>query len=324
MARPLPPIAILVSLALLGFGCSSSEKPKEGPAQKADPAAGPVGSASGRYVGSDSCRPCHEAIYRTWAESRHHATLRPLGAGLPAASALAGKALAAGFSVDPAGVVRGPGSNGKEVVATAAYVVGGRLPDGSLQVFPFSFDVDRKQVFEPLRELAGVSPPPDTLDYWTRFGRSADLTCYGCHATGAILTVVGASPAGNAVARSRWAEAGVGCEACHGPGSAHVASPSSPPAWTGKGDAESIVGACAGCHGLREPLRSPFAPSPAAGHGEPVWESAEPVLSFRPNAEFRQPLFTDLRPATYQQEAIALGQSRCVRKGGLTCSRCHD
>jgi hypothetical protein len=197
-------------------------------------------------------------------------------------------------------------------------------------VFPFSYDVDRKQTFEPLRELAGAAPPPDTVDWWTRFGRSGDLTCYGCHATGAVLAVAGATPAGNAVPRSRWAEAGVGCEACHGPGSTHVASaqnkdvPPAPIPWTGKDDAVPHVGRCAACHGLRETLHSPFAAAPAQGYGAPIWESAEPVLTLRPNAEFRQPLFTDLRPATYQQEAIALGQSRCVREGALTCSHCHD
>jgi hypothetical protein len=292
----------------------------------------------GRFLGSAACQPCHEPAYRAWEASRHHATLRPLGRGSAAVPLVAGQSLGSGFSVDSGGTVRGPGADGKEVVAQAAYLVGGRhredllarLPDGTLQVFPYSYDLDRKQAFEPLRELAGVSPPPDTVDFWTRFGRSGDLTCYGCHATGAILTVAGATSAGNAVPRSRWAEAGVGCEACHGPGSAHVASaqkkeaPPVAPPWTGKGDAASLVGACAACHGLREPLRSPFASSPAAGYGAPLWESAEPVLSFRPNAEFRQPLFTDLRPATYQQEATALGQSRCVREGRLTCSHCHD
>lgn len=338
LVRTLPPLALLVSLPLLSLGCSSSEEPKPAAAAAADPAVGPVGSASGRFLGSASCEPCHQEIYRSWEASRHHETLRPVGPALPAAPLLAGKPLASGFSVEAGGAVRGPGADGKPVVAAAAYLLGGRhredliarLPDGSLQVFPFSFDLDRNEAFEPLRELAGVSPPPDTVDYWTRFGRSADLTCYGCHATGAILTVAGATPAGNAIPRSRWAEAGVGCEACHGPGSAHVAAAGTkggtpaPPPWTGKGDAGTIVAACAVCHGLREPLRSPFEASPAAGYGGPVWAAAEPVLSFRPNAEFRQSLFTDLRPATYQQEAIALGQSRCVLRGALTCSHCHD
>jgi hypothetical protein len=249
-------------------------------------------------------------------------------------------ALDRGFTVDRNGVVRGPGEDGKEIQAAAAYLVGGRhredllvrMPDGRLQVFPFSFDLDRKKAFEPLRELAGGVPPPtDTVDFWTRFGRNADFTCYGCHATGQTIAVAGGNAAGNAVPRSRWSEAGVGCEGCHGPSGPHVESarkktdPPAPPPWTGKGEsADSIVAACATCHGLRELLRSPYQTSTVAGHGAPVWESADPVLSFRPNAEFRQPFFADLRPGTYQQEAIALGQSACVRKGGLTCSHCHD
>src|SRR5206468_2938009 len=47
-------------------------------------------------------------------------------------------------------------------------------------------------------------------------------------------------------------------------------------------------------------------------------------LSSGSNSEFRDPYFADLRPATYQQEAIALSQSGCARIGGMTCATCHD
>ena len=205
-----------------------------------------------------------------------------------------------------------------------------RLTDGRLQVFPVSFDVDRGQSFEPLRELAGgTAPPQDVLEFWTRVGRNADVACYGCHATGQVVLVSGTSPAGLVLPDSKWVEPGVGCEGCHGPGGPHVdAAREGKPApgllKMTKADARSTTDACAACHGLRDVLPSPFGSAPAHRYGESIVAAADPLLSSGSNSEFRDPFFADLRPSTYQQEAIAFGQSGCARTGGMTCASCHD
>jgi predicted CXXCH cytochrome family protein len=219
-----------------------------------------------------------------------------------------------------------------------AYLIGGRhredalvkLQDGRLQVFPIAFDVDGGKPFEPLREIAGGTPPPsDVVDFWTRAGRNADLACYGCHATGQILRVAGRSPSGLALPESKWVEPGVGCEACHGPGGPHIdaaraSTPSRGVLKMGRGSGATSVDACAACHGLRDVLPSPFGASPAHRYGDPLVIAADPLLSVASNSEFRNPFFADLRPSTYQQEAIAFSQSGCARKGGMTCAACHD
>jgi predicted CXXCH cytochrome family protein len=240
--------------------------------------------------------------------------------------------------VNADGTVSGPGADGKDTSGRVEFLVGGRhredalvrLADGRLQVFPIAFDVDRGQPFEPLRELAGGAPPPsDVVDFWTRVGRNADLACYGCHATGHTVEVASLSPSGVAVPRSKWVESGVGCEACHGPGGPHVdaaAAGRTRPndVKMGRGGGLATIDACAACHGLRDVLPSPFSPSPAHRYGEPLVAAADPLLSVGSNFEFRDPFFADLRPSTYQQEAIAFSQSGCARKGGLTCAACHD
>jgi predicted CXXCH cytochrome family protein len=48
------------------------------------------------------------------------------------------------------------------------------------------------------------------------------------------------------------------------------------------------------------------------------------VQSAPSDAEFREPFFPDMRPSTYQQQATALAQSACSRRGGLACADCHD
>jgi predicted CXXCH cytochrome family protein len=205
-----------------------------------------------------------------------------------------------------------------------------RLDDGRQQVFPVAFDADQNKAFELLRELAGGTPPPATVvDFWTRVGRNADLSCYGCHATGQTLTVTGRSRSGLALPGSKWVEPGVGCEGCHGPGGPHIdAARSGPPRKDTmkmpRGDGAATIDACAACHGLRDVLPSPFAASPAHRYGEPVAVAADPLLSVGANAEFREAFFADLRPSTFQQEAIAFSQSGCARKGGMTCGACHD
>ena len=295
-----------------------------------------VGSPAGRFVGSDACRKCHAGEYDAWSGSRHRATLRPWTQGQPLR--LASATGFAPYSVRPDGTIAGPGTDGRELTGTVAFLVGGRhreealvrLTDGRLQVFPIAFDADRGVAFEPLRDLAGGAPPPaDVVDFWTRAGRNADLACYGCHATGQTVTVDGRSPSGLVLPASKWVEPGVGCEACHGPGGPHVdaAAAGTPPRDTVKmprGGGIETIDACAACHSLRDVLPSPFNPVPAHRYGESVVTAAEPLLSMGSNSEFRNPFFPDLRPSTYQQEAIAFSQSGCARRGGMTCAACHD
>ncbi|HEX5045338.1 MAG TPA: multiheme c-type cytochrome [Candidatus Polarisedimenticolaceae bacterium] len=306
-----PPLLCLgiltLAVVVVAVGC---QDPPAAPAPAQEAA---VGTPEGRFLGSDACRACHADVFRAWEGSRHHAALTAAAAGGP---------------IEP------------PADGSPAYRVGGRhredlwvrLADGRLQVAPTSFDVDAKRTFEPVAALQGGPPPEDTVDFWTRAGRNADLTCYGCHATAQVLTADRQDPRGFPLPGSRWIEPGVGCEACHGPGGPHADSARSgtrPPARTlgatgAPADAAARVAACGGCHALQEILRSPFSDVPAHGYGVPSWEWADPLLARSDSAEFREAVFPDLRPATFQQEAAALAQSGCARKGSLTCAGCHD
>ncbi len=316
----------LLGAALLG-GCSPSAEPT-----LPDPAVTRVGTPEGRFAGSESCEPCHEPIYRAWLGSSHRLTLRPVDAAH--AAKLAGRELPdERFALGSDTAARGPGPHGEDLEGQAAYIVGlreredvwVRLDTGRLQVFPFSFDLSLGQLFEPLKRASGgYRPPPESEDFWSRIGRSADLACYGCHATGAMLA---RSPADPWSPISLWREPGVGCEACHGPAGRHVDAAnrgaSAPIPWPGeKGVASADV--CGGCHSLREPLASPFRPEPAHEYGRAVWRWANVLLRSQRDFEFRAPLFADLRPNHTGLEAAALVQSGCALRGDLGCTTCHD
>ena len=326
--------ATTLAIAIAFAGCSTNPAPPAVP-----PVAGAsvgIGGPSGRFVGSEACRKCHASEYDAWAGSRHRSTLRPWANGQPLR--LASTDVPAPYRVQSDGSISGPGTDGKDVTGSVAFLVGGRhredvlvrLADGRLQIFPIAFDADRGIAFEPLKDLAGgTPPPPDVVDFWTRAGRNADLACYGCHATGQTVEVVGRSPSGLTLPGSKWVEPGVGCEACHGPGGPHIdianaGTPGPETVRMPRGGGVGTIEACAACHGLRDVLPSPFSTAPAHRYGESVVLAAEPLLSAGANSEFRDPFFADLRPSSYQQEAIAFSQSGCARKGGMTCAACHD
>jgi len=326
--------ALALAVAVTFAGCSTDKTKPSQPSGDTNAAA--IGGPDGRFVGSGACEKCHAKEYAAWSGSRHRSTLRPWKQGEPLRLATA--AGIAPYSVNADGSISGPGTAGTAIAGKVAFLVGGRhreealvrLADGRLQVFPIAFDADRGAAFEPLRELAGgMPPPPDVVDFWTRVGRNADLACYGCHATGQTVDIAARSPAGLVLPGSRWVEPGVGCEGCHGPGGPHVdaaanGKPGPDTVKMPRGGGIETVDACAACHALRDVLPSPFAAAPAHRYGSSVVVAAEPLLSVGSNSEFRNPFFADLRPATYQQEAIAFSQSGCARKGGLTCSACHD
>ena len=322
--RPLRFRVLLSTLVVL----ACRERPEPPVASPQDPAFAVVGSAAGRFVGSAACRECHADEHRSWADGAHALALRPVGPG--AQPRVTGATLGDGFSVGADGSVVGPGANGAPVRGRAAYVVGGRrredlwvrMDDGRLQVFPWSWDVTRRQAFEPYRELTGRTAPGDALDHWTRLGRNADLICYGCHATGHRLAFGSVDPA-TASPSSSWLEAGVGCEGCHGPSGPHVdaaragdASRAKPP--------NDAKGSCDGCHALREPLASPFGAEPAHRYGAPLSSFADRLPRVPADFEHRRATFADLRPATFGQQSAALEQSGCARRGGLDCATCHD
>jgi predicted CXXCH cytochrome family protein len=131
---------------------------------------------------------------------------------------------------------------------------------------------------------------------------------------------------------TRWAELSVGCEACHGPGAAHVRSaqggktivpfaarlkpserwipsPTGSPVPREQDGAEVEV--CAPCHSRRKPLREGFLA------GDPFLDSFEPEL---------------LQPGRYHADGQVEGevyewasflQSR-MYQSGVSCSDCHE
>ncbi len=279
------------------------------------------------YIGSDTCIACHKDQGAAWQGS-HHA----LAWTTPNDGAVLGNFDAAvfehldvthRFSRDgDAYVMETEGPDG-EMNAYEVVGVAGIAPlqqylfeteRGRLQSHDVAWDTEREEWFHLYPDQRQESG--DGL-HWTGPYKTWNARCAECHATGYEKRFDPASRRYD----SRQAEIGVGCEACHGPGSLHrYWAEAGAPADGDRGltarfpadDPEAQIQQCAGCHSRREPFES----------GNPT-----PGRAF--HDAYRLAL---LRPGLYHSDGAILGevyvygsflQSK-MYANGVRCTDCHD
>ncbi len=180
----------------------------------------------------------------------------------------------------------------------------GALQPGRLQALPLTYDVQRGEWFDL---FAGEDRTPADWGHWTNRGMTANAQCLFCHTTGFDKGYQEASDTYD----TRWAEIGVGCEACHGPGSVHIEARERgrPDPWVGR-DPELLLAACGSCHSRRVE-RAPWTP------GMPFLDAFEPELfdtdAYYPDGQVREELY----------ELISFQSSRMYAEG-VRCWNCHD
>ncbi|MEW5422331.1 multiheme c-type cytochrome [Amorphus sp. 3PC139-8] len=282
------------------------------------------------YVGSATCAGCHQDVTARWQTSDHakawtEATAENIVADFNDTT-FAHDGMTAAFHIDGDGTYRitvteKDGTTRDYPVHSVAgieplqqYLL--ETEPGRLQSFDVVWDTKKQRWFHlyPDQDL----PPNDGL-HWTGPYKNWNGRCAVCHSTGYEKNY---DPQTKRYA-STEVEIGVGCEACHGPGSAHVASAKE---WDAKGsaplpnagfavdfsDPETTIQQCAGCHSRREPLQ---AGSPAPG--TPYHDAYNLSL---------------LMPGLYhadgqvQDEVYVYGsflQSKMYEKG-VSCTDCHE
>ena len=180
----------------------------------------------------------------------------------------------------------------------------GALAPGRLQALPRAFDVARSEWFDLF-----IDDPrtPTDWGHWSNRGMNANMQCLACHTTGYDKGYDAASDTYD----SRWREMGVGCEACHGPGRAHVAArrTGGVDPWVG-GDPERLLDACGACH-ARHIERAAFTP------GDRFLDAFEPELldtnAYHPDGQVKEELY----------ELVSFQQSKMFQEG-VRCWNCHD
>ncbi len=193
-------------------------------------------AAAARYAGSGACQRCHEDIYARWSKSRMANVVRDPrehpDAIIPDLSATDPLV---NFSKDDIAFVYG--SRWKQRYFT-------KIGDDYFPE-PAQWDVTHKMWRRYF--------VPNTADWWAplyppdNFKRPTGLLCDGCHSVNydiATKTV------------SEW---NVGCEKCHGPGSAHVVRPARDNILNpGRFDYVHANDTCIQCHSQGRPLTNPI------------------------------------------------------------------
>ena len=306
-------------------------------------------AAAAAYVGSQSCAGCHAAESQAWQASQHavamqHATEQTVLGNFNDASYSFQGVKSGFFRRDGKYFIRTDGPDGELADFEVKYTFGVaplqqylvELPGGRLQAASVTWDARS-------REQGGQrwfrQYPNEKIDHqdelhWTRRAQNWNFMCADCHSTRVSKGYDAASDS----FKTTYAEISVGCEACHGPGSAHVQWAERKGDEPGKGltvqlderrgaawvrneagkpmrskprQTDREIEVCAQCHARRAQIAGDYHP------GRPFLDHYLPSL---------------LTPTLYhvdgqqQDEVFIWGswlQSR-MHAAGVTCSDCHD
>ena len=322
-------------MCLVLAACGSDEAPEQVPA---------VGPPA--YAGSGSCRRCHEGQFLDWHESQHFLAMQ----------AATGETVVGNFndtSFSYAGMeyefyiregrfyVLGDDSSGEPVEFEISHTFGVEplqqylitFPDGRRQALSIAWDTrpleDGGQRWFHLYPEAAVTHE-DAL-HWTGRNQNWNYMCADCHSTDLKKNY----KSSNKSYDTSWAEISVGCEACHGPGSVHVAVASSSDygsssLTTSLATQEDEVDTCARCHSRRGVIAEGFTP------GDPFLDYYRPALLddglYHADGQIQDEVYVY---GSFLQSRMHQRGVRCTdchnphtagldATGNATCTRCHQ
>lgn len=306
-------------------------------------------------VGSEACSGCHAAEAKLWQTSQHrhamdHANDQTVRGDFDDAAFEYAGTRSRFFRRDGKFLVETDGPDGKLATFEVKYTFGVEplqqylieFPDGRIQALSIAWDTRPKDQggqrwFHLYPDAAVTSSDPL---HWTRLHQNWNFMCAECHSSGVHKNY----DAAKGRFATTFAEISVGCEACHGEGSLHVAwarqkSASRGPdngllvrfdertgiTWstetgtlTPKRSAPAPalrkeVETCGRCHARRGQLAEDWTP------GRPLSETHRVSLLDRQRFHADGQMRDDEETYNY----APFRQSKMFAKG-VTCSDCHD
>jgi Tfp pilus assembly protein PilF len=180
------------------------------------------------FVGSGSCKDCHKKEYDKWADSHHRWAMAEasentvLGDFDDAVFEHFG-AQSRFYRKNGGYFVHTQGPDGRMGEFEITYTFGWfplqqylvPFSGGRLQCLPIAWDVKGEKWYHLYPDA-----PPDPRDwlYWTNNAQNWNGMCAECHSTDLKKNYDFRSD----TYTTTWSEISVGCEACHGPASAHI------------------------------------------------------------------------------------------------------
>jgi tetratricopeptide (TPR) repeat protein len=339
-------LVILAAAALIGAALAAWSV-----SHRSTRSVGPVSGAPATFLGSDSCASCHAPEHAAWKRSQHaramqHASPESVRGNFENAHFTYNGVTSTFFRREGRYYVRTDGADGQladfEVKFTFGleplqqYLV--ELPGGRVQALSIAWDT------RPAAAGGGRwfhLYPDDKVGHadelhWTGRQQNWNFMCADCHSVDVHKNY---DPAANRYA-TRYAEVPVGCEACHGPGSAHAAWAQHPDKslasegltvllterrgvhWAISADTgnatrsaarttDTEIGVCAPCHARRAQVADDYRA------GRPWLDDYLPAL-------LTAPLYY---PDGQQKDEVYIWASFLESRmyaHGVTCSDCHD
>ncbi len=322
---------------------------------KPDPPVEARQAATLSFVGSQTCGGCHAAEAKLWQGSHHrhamaHATEQSVRADFGDTSFDYAGTRSRFSRKDGKFFVETDGPDGRLATFEIKYTFGVdplqqyliEFPDGRIQALSIAWDTRPKDKggqrwFHLYPDAAIVSTDPL---HWTRLNQNWNFMCAECHSTDVRKNYDAAK---DRFATS-FSEISVGCEACHGPGSRHVAWAKNPDRTSGESNglvvtfderagvtwsaaADTLkpvrsapapalrkeVETCGRCHARRGTLSENWTP------GRSLSETHRVALLDRRYFHADGQMRDDEETYNY----APFKQSRMFAKG-VTCSDCHD
>jgi tetratricopeptide (TPR) repeat protein len=193
------------------------------------------------------------------------------------------------------------------------------LARGRLQVLPVAYDVHKRAWYDTA--ASGVRHFPDRRDEaldWTDRLFTFNQNCFNCH----VSELATRYDLATDTYHTTWAEPGISCESCHGPGGEHVrVMDGSPPQGHSSRDirlirtkeftAEQMNDLCAACHAKMVPLSTGFRP------GDKFFDHFDLATLEDPD------YYPDGRDLGENYTFTSWSMSPCARSGKLDCNHCH-
>ena len=288
---------------------------------------------SNKYIGSQSCRSCHEEFYGLWANSHHGKAMQPITASFLETEVpfmnqdiiVEGKKYRMVFEDTTLICLETDGNQENKYIAT--WALGGKnvyyfltpITKGRLQTLPLAYDLNDSTWYDnpqsAIRHFANGLP--DEAVSWKDFLYTFNTTCYSCH----VSQLATNFDMNTLTYNTLWKESGINCETCHGPCSEHIRVCEEAGEENIPEDLKIIVtktfthdqhnSSCASCHAKMRPLTSSYPP------GETFFDHFDLITLENPD------FYPDGRDLGENYTHTTWMQSECVQSGQLDCIHCH-
>jgi len=184
------------------------------------------------FVGGENCMECHKIEYDLWVNSHHDLAMEVANdstvlGDFNDAIFISGTDTSRFFKKDGKFFVYTRGPGGLFGDFQVAYTFGWwplqqyliPFENGKYQTLNLTWDSDKNEWYNMTEAVyAGEEIPPDDWLYWTNQGQNWNGMCAECHSTHLQKNFDPEALTFNTI----WSDIDVHCEACHGPGSAHL------------------------------------------------------------------------------------------------------